>query len=65
MSLNKAIEHGKEHRKQYTGSKAIDKTCRNHGGCEWCEENRKHKYIVKDIAIKERMKEFDRTDNPC
>ena len=59
MSLDKAIEHGKEHRKEYHGSKAIDKTCRNHGGCEWCEENRKHKYLVKEIAMKERMKEFD------
>lgn len=44
MSLDKAIEHGKEHRKQYYGSKAIDATCRNHGGCQWCEENRKHKF---------------------
>lgn len=44
MSLDKAIAHGKEHRKPYRGSKAIDKTCRNHGGCPWCEENRKHKF---------------------
>lgn len=43
MSLDKAIKHGKEHRKPYTGSKAIDGTCRNHGGCPWCEGNRKHK----------------------
>ena len=43
MSLDKGIKHGKEHRKPYTGSKAIDGTCRNHGGCPWCEENRKHK----------------------
>ena len=40
MSLNKAIEHGKEHRKPYTGAKAIDCTCRNHGSCDWCKENR-------------------------
>ena len=40
MSLDKAIEHGKEHRKPYHGSKAIDATCRNHGSCKWCEENR-------------------------
>ena len=59
MSLDRAIEHGKEYRKEYRGSKAIDKTCRNHGGCEWCEENRKHKYLVKEVAMKERMKEFD------
>lgn len=44
MSLDKAIKHGKEHRKPYTGSKAIDCTCRNHGSCPWCEENRKHKF---------------------
>ncbi len=44
MSLDKAIAHGKEHRKPYRGSKAIDRTCRNHGGCPWCEENRKHKF---------------------
>lgn len=59
MSLDKAIEHGKEYRKEYRGSKAIDKTCRNHGGCEWCEENRKHKYLIKEVSMKERMKEFD------
>lgn len=44
MSLDKAIAHGKEYRKSYRGSKAIDPTCRNHGGCPWCEENRKHKF---------------------
>lgn len=44
MSLDKAIEHGKEKRKEYRGSKAIDKSCRNHGGCPWCERNRKYKF---------------------
>lgn len=44
MSLDKAIEHGKERRKPYRGSKAIDPTCRNHGSCPVCEENRKHKF---------------------
>jgi hypothetical protein len=44
MALDKAIEHGKEKRKPYNGSKAIDCTCRNHGTCKWCEENRKHKF---------------------
>jgi len=33
MSLDKAIQHGKEHRKPYHGAKAIDQTCRNHGSC--------------------------------
>lgn len=43
-ALDKAIAHGKENRKPYRGAKAIDATCRNHGGCPWCEENRKHKF---------------------
>lgn len=44
MSLDKAILHRKEYRKPYRGSKAIDKSCRNHGGCEWCKQNRLHKF---------------------
>ena len=40
MSLDKAIEHGKEHREPYHGSKAFDRTCRNHGGCPACENDR-------------------------
>ena len=33
MTLDKAIESGKEHRKQYRGAKRVDPSCRNHGGC--------------------------------
>ena len=44
LSLDKAIKYGKEKRKQYRGSKAIDSTCRNHGGCPYCEQNRRHKF---------------------
>jgi hypothetical protein len=43
MSLEKAIKSGKEKRKPYYGSKAFDRTCRNHGTCKWCEENRLYK----------------------
>ena len=42
--LDKGIEHGKEHRKQYYDSRAFDRSCRAHGGCLWCESNRKHKF---------------------
>ena len=44
MSLDKAIAHGKAKRKAYRGSKAIDKTCRNHGSCPYCRQNRLHKF---------------------
>ena len=40
MSLVKAIQHNKEKRKPYRGSKAFDCSCRNHGSCGYCESNR-------------------------
>lgn len=44
MSLDKAIKHGKEHRKPYYNSEQFDKTCRPHGACQWCKNNRMHKH---------------------
>jgi hypothetical protein len=40
MSLDKAIEHGKEKRRPYRGSKRFDRSCRHGGNCGWCEGNR-------------------------
>lgn len=57
MSLDKAIEHGKEKRKPYRGSKAIDKSCRNHGGCEWCLENRRYSTLKREEAIRQRRED--------
>jgi len=42
MSLNKAIQSGKEHRRPYKGAKAIDYMCRNHGLCSYCRNARMH-----------------------
>jgi len=49
MGFEKAIEHGKTKRKPYRGSKAFDCSCRNHGTCEWCKENRMYK-TIRDLA---------------
>ena len=49
MALNKAIEHGKEKRQHYRGAKAVDCSCRNHGTCEWCRQNRMYK-TIRDLA---------------
>ena len=57
MSLDKAIEHGKEKRKVYTGAKAIDKTCRNHGSCCWCKGNRMYTSNKRKEASEQRMRE--------
>ena len=59
MSLNKAIEHGKEHRKQYTGAKAIDCTCRNHGSCDWCKSNRLYQQLKAEEASKQALEEVE------
>ena len=53
MSLDKAIEHGKEKRKPYYGAKAIDCTCRNHGSCAWCMSNRLYQQLKMDEASKQ------------
>lgn len=53
MSLDKAIKYGKEHRKQYYDSRAIAYSCRNHGTCEWCKANRKHKFRDKHPSDEE------------
>ena len=42
MSLDKAIKSGKEKREPYRGSKAVDHSCRNNGGCPWWVANRKY-----------------------
>lgn len=59
MSLDKAIDHGKEHRKPYRGSKAIDRTCRNHGGCDWCKENRMYKNTKRLAKVKSKMEDYE------
>ena len=53
--LDKAIAHGKEHRKPYRRAKAVDRMCRNHGSCEWCLGNRMYqtKKALEQAASKE------------
>lgn len=57
MALDKAIMSGKEHRKMYRGSKSIDRTCCNHGSCDWCRENRQYKNLKKLQKTLDMMKE--------
>lgn len=59
MSLDKAIQHGKEYRKEYYGAKAVDPSCRNHGSDEWELENRVHKYNKRKLALEQREKELE------
>lgn len=63
MALDKAIKSGKEHRVQYGTKgqpycKAIDPSCRNHGSCPWCLDNRTKKEKSKDKLAKQEIKNF-------
>lgn len=57
MALDKAIASGKEHRKPYRKSKAIDSSCRNNGSCSWCVGNRTHKAKVAAYHAKMQLEE--------
>lgn len=62
MSLDKAIEHGKEHRKPYRRAKAVDPTCRNHGGCPHCEEDRQFERIKAELLAQEKILDYYREE---
>jgi hypothetical protein len=60
MSLDKAILHGKEKREEYKGktSKRFDRTCRNHGKCGYCENNRLFSLRKLNFRADQEIKEF-------
>lgn len=59
MGLEKAIEHGKEHRKPHHGSKRFDYSCRNHGSCAWCESNRKYNDQKRRSACDDQLSDLE------
>lgn len=59
MTLDMAIKHKKEYRKQYHGAKAVDKSCRNHGSDNWSTENRTYKNKKRQNVIDEKIQEVD------
>lgn len=64
MSLNKAIEHGKEHRKSYgTTNKAYSKQCRNHGDCPVCGGNRLYQRHKAEEAAEHDLNEYNEDDD--
>ena len=58
MSMDKAIKSGKEHRKEYYGSKAIDKSCRCHGSCAFCLSNRMYQRKKEEEKMLDREKDM-------
>lgn len=58
MGFEKAIEHGKTKRHAYHGPKAVDASCRNHGGCPTCGGNRRHHNTVREMAADDQLKDL-------
>lgn len=58
MSLDKAIQHHKEHRQPYRNSKAFDATCRNHKGCPCCLSNRLHHNKKRQDAADQQLHDY-------
>lgn len=58
MSLKKAINHGKEHRKPYYQSKRFDPTCRPGGSCPYCRANRLHSTRKRERKADYREEEY-------
>ena len=58
MALTKGIKYGKEHRKEYYDSRAVDRTCRSHGSCPWCRGNRFHKFDKQAVSSTQQMREY-------
>lgn len=58
MGLDKAIEYGKEHRKQYRGAKHCSMGCRNHGSCDFCKSNRLYKFLKCEEQAKSKRREY-------
>lgn len=63
MSLNKAVLHGKEHRKPYIGEKAIDKTTRNHGSDPVSQQNRQFSTEKRKMACTDTVDTPVETEN--
>lgn len=59
MSNDKAIKHGKEHRKPYRRAQAVAKFCRCNGGCPYCEGNRLYNSKRKEEMVEDKLKEYE------
>jgi hypothetical protein len=47
------------YKKNYTKSKKFDRSCRNHGSCSWCIENRTHFDKTVREKAEEEIKDYE------
>jgi len=58
MSFDKKYPNRKDWRKQFRGSKRFVYSCRNHGSCSYCENNRRFFDFRKRIFSQTELNEF-------
>jgi hypothetical protein len=64
VSFDKEYPNRKDMREPYRKSKAIDSSCRNHGGCPYCENNRKHATERRALSADEQIAELTNPEQP-
>lgn len=50
--------HGKEKRQRYRGAKRFDTSCRNHGSCDYCKDNRLHQRKQAEMDAEMKIEEY-------
>jgi len=58
MGFDKEYPNRKDKRKPYRKSKRFDHTCRNHGSCGYCEDNRRFFDKKQRFFADKELKEF-------
>jgi hypothetical protein len=49
-------------KQSYSGSKRFDSSCRCHGSCGWCRENRLHSDRKGRLAANDQLRVFKKAD---
>lgn len=57
---NKNYPNRKDKRRPYRGSKRFDRSCRNHGSCKYCENNRTFFDKKARVVAEEKLNEYTR-----
>ena len=52
-------------REPYRKSRRFDTTCRCHGGCPYCENNRLHSLKVMEISAEEKINDINEVNEVC
>lgn len=58
MSFDKYYPNRKDWRKPYRKAKAIDRNCRNHGRCPYCEGSRVHSVKKRELSATDKLNDI-------